>query len=71
MSFTQLKKSRKSHLDKLTSEIEKINSPAKNGNQNGDNRIWKPVVDKAGNGYVVIRFLPAPQGEDIPWRLVH
>lgn len=67
MSFTQLKKSRKSHLDKLTTEIEKINSPTKNGNQNGDGRIWKPTVDKAGNGYAVIRFLPAPEGEDIPW----
>ena len=67
MSFTQLKKSRKSNLDKLTTEIEKINTPAKNGNQNGDSRIWKPVVDKAGNGYAVIRFLPAPEGEDIPW----
>lgn len=27
--------------------------------------IWKPTVDKAGNGYAVIRFLPA-EG-DVPW----
>ena len=32
-----------------------------------DDRFWKPEVDKAGNGYAVIRFLPAPSGEDIPW----
>ena len=32
-----------------------------------DERLWKPEVDKTGNGYAVIRFLPAPQGEDIPW----
>jgi len=33
----------------------------------GDDRFWKPEVDKAGNGYAVIRFLPAPQGEDMPF----
>ena len=27
--------------------------------------IWKPTVDKAGNGYAVIRFLPAEA--DVPW----
>ena len=32
-----------------------------------DGNIWKPTVDTAGNGYAVIRFLPAPQGEDLPW----
>ena len=35
-----------------------------------DERIWKPEVDKAGNGYAVIRFLPAPDGEDLPWAQV-
>ena len=24
-------------------------------------------VDKSGNGYAVIRFLPAPEGEDLPF----
>ena len=33
----------------------------------GDDRLWKPEVDKAGNGYAVIRFLPAPDSEDLPW----
>ena len=33
----------------------------------GDDRLWKPEVDKAGNGYAVIRFLPAPDGEELPW----
>ncbi len=27
-------------------------------------------MDKSGNGYAVIRFLPAPEGEDIPWAKV-
>ncbi len=33
----------------------------------GDDRMWKPTVDKAGNGYAVLRFLPAPSGEELPW----
>lgn len=32
-----------------------------------DERFWAPEVDKAGNGYAVIRFLDAAPGEDIPW----
>ena len=32
-----------------------------------DERMWKPTVDKAGNGYAVIRFLPAVEGDDLPW----
>ena len=64
MSFTDLKK--KSKLGSLTSkmvrEVEKMNTTS-----GGDERLWKPEVDKSGNGYAVIRFLPAPEGEDIPW----
>ena len=33
----------------------------------GDDRLWKPEMDKTGNGYAVIRFLPAPEGEELPW----
>ena len=35
-----------------------------------DERLWKPELDKSGNGYAVIRFLPAVQGEDLPWAKV-
>ena len=35
-----------------------------------DERLWKPELDKSGNGYAVIRFLPAIQGEDLPWAKV-
>ena len=63
-NFEALKSNRKSQFDKLNSEIAKINSPT---NNNEDNRFWKPDVDKAGNGYAVIRFLPAPSGEDVPF----
>lgn len=65
-SFAELKRSRKSVYDKIVSETNKIQS---SGQQSGeaDTRFWQPEVDKAGNGYAIIRFLPAPKGEDIPW----
>ena len=65
MSFANLKKQSKagSLTDKLIKQVEKLNDK----NSNVDDRIWKPTVDKAGNGYAVIRFLPAGGGEDLPW----
>lgn len=63
--FSQLKKSRQNQFDKLTSELTKLNVPQQGGSD--DNRFWKADVDKAGNGYAVIRFLPAPSGEDVPF----
>lgn len=63
-SFADMKKKRGSDLEKLTAELQKMNSK---GFSNDDDRYWKPEVDKAGNGYAVIRFLPAPQGEDVPF----
>ncbi len=64
MSFASLKKqsSLGSLTAKLVKEVEKTNKV-----NTGDERLWKPEVDKAGNGYAVIRFLPAPEGEDLPW----
>ena len=66
MSFASLKKaaSKGSTLSKLTQEIEKLNQPQTTG---ADERLWKPELDKSGNGYAVLRFLPAPDGEDMPW----
>ena len=65
MSFASLKKqsSLGSLIAKLVKEVEKTNK----GGGSGDDRLWKPEVDKAGNGYAVVRFLPAPDGEDLPW----
>ena len=69
MAFSDLKK--KSSLGSLTSklvqEVEKMNSSS----GSSDERLWKPEVDKAGNGFAVIRFLSAPEGEDIPWAKVY
>ena len=65
MSFKDLKKQSKlgSLTAKLVKEVEKMN----NNGASGDERTWKLDVDKSGNGYAVIRFLPAPEGEDLPF----
>ena len=65
MSFASLKKQSKlgSLTAKLVKEVEKMSNT---GGQ-GDDRLWKLEVDKGGNGYAVIRFLPAPDGEDLPF----
>ena len=66
-SFASLKKSRNSSLDKLLQETAKLNDSGQQQSNGPDERIWKPTVDKAGNGYAVIRFLPEPSGEELPW----
>jgi hypothetical protein len=69
MSFADLKRSR-GNFDKLTKELEKVTQPTTNNNSSDDNRFWKPELDKTGNGYAVIRFLPAVEGEELPWARV-
>lgn len=66
MSFATLKRNSNNSFEKLTQEIEKM-SATEGG---ADERFWKPEMDKSGNGYAVIRFLPAPEGEDVPWAKV-
>lgn len=65
-SFEALKETRKTSFDKLNAELSKLNQSTNNQADSEDN-FWKPDVDKAGNGYAVIRFLPAPSGEDVPF----
>ena len=66
MSFADLKKKSSNNLQFLQKELEKTVS-----NKNVDERFWKPEVDASGNGYAVIRFLPAPDGETVPWAKVY
>ena len=68
MSFSDLQKQSRlgSLTSKLVAEVEKMST--KTG---ADDRLWKPSLDKSGNGYAVIRFLPAPEGEDVPWAKVY
>ena len=69
MSFADLKKQSKlgSLTEKLVKEVEKMNSSG----GSSDDRQWKLECDKSGNGYAVIRFLPAPEGEDLPFAKVY
>jgi len=69
MDFETLKQS-SSNFDKLTKAIEANLNPEdkeKNKSKYQDDRFWKPELDKTGNGYAVIRFLPSVEGEDLPW----
>ena len=63
MSFADLKK-KSGNFEKLQTELEKVNNPVTSF---ADDRFWKPELDKSGNGYAIIRFLPQPTGEDLPW----
>ena len=67
MSLDALKRS--NSLDKLLGEVQKQNAPLEKKSYK-DDRLWKPELDKSGNGYAVIRFLPAVEGEDMPWAKV-
>ena len=56
-----------SSLDKLRAAMETA-SPADGAKKSyTDETMWKPELDKTGNGYAVVRFLPTPDGEEMPW----
>jgi len=63
MSFESLK-ARRGNTQKLIDELNKFDAP-KNSKRTEDDRFWKPTVDKAGNGYAVIRFLPALEEDNL------
>ena len=67
MSLSALKK--QNTLDKLLGAVEEENKPLEKKSY-VDERLWKPELDKTGNGYAVIRFLPAIKGEELPWAKV-
>jgi hypothetical protein len=71
MDFESLKQSQ-SNFDAITKALETKLSPEDQSNKNKyqDDRLWKPELDKTGNGYAVIRFLPASNGEEMPWQRV-
>ena len=52
-----------SNLDELSKKIQATSEKK----SYKDDRFWRPELDKASNGYAVIRFLPAPPNEDLPW----
>lgn len=65
VDFSKLKaNSGKKSLEELTKKLASVSG---NEGKTPDDRFWTPTVDKAGNGYAVIRFLPAPPDEDVPF----
>ena len=58
-------KSRRYDINKLIVAAKEASGGNTDNRRQEDENVWKPTVDKAGNGYAVIRFLP---GEgDVPW----
>lgn len=64
MSFSKMKKNA-GKVEGIMEQLEKIQTSEKTNYK--DDRFWKPELDKSDNGYAVIRFLPAVEGEDTPW----
>ena len=64
MSISTLRKS--NTLDKLLASVQEENAPQEKKSY-VDERLWKPELDKSGTGSAVIRFLPAVDGEELPW----
>jgi len=62
MSFSSLKQNKGAAFTNLQKELEKTTQVG-----TVDERFWKLTTDKAGNGFAVIRFLPACDGEDMPF----
>lgn len=64
MDIQALRKMRTTSFAKITQEMERVANPYNNGL---DENIWKLERDKSGNASAVIRFLPAAEGDDLPW----
>lgn len=63
MSFANMKRNR-GGIEKLINAAEAAGGGSKSYQ---DDRIWKPTVDKVGNGYAVLRFLPAGENQELPF----
>ena len=65
MSFENLKRNR----DQISKLVQAAEATGGGGEKKSyvDERVWKPTVDKAGNGYAVLRFLPGAEGQELPW----
>lgn len=67
MSFNELKKKSKNNMTDL---IKKMEDQTKKTDYK-DDRYWRPEIDKSGNGFAIIRFLPEVENEDCPWAKVY
>jgi hypothetical protein len=63
-SFEELRRNRQEQQARLSKALDET---SKKGRGNDDPRFWYPTFDKAGNGTAIIRFMPAPMGDDLPY----
>ena len=63
MNFNDMK-TRSGNTDFLKNKLEELNDTKKNYK---DDRFWRPELDKASNGFAIIRFLPASGDSELPW----
>ena len=61
MDFSKLKAN---SGKKSLAQLQEMTKKASKEGYAPDERFWKPTVDKAGNGFAIIRFLPAPSQTD-------
>lgn len=65
-SIDELRNRQANNLDNLRNKVEEEKNGGGGGQQ--DERFWKPPFDQeSGKGFAIIRFLPAPPGEELPW----
>jgi hypothetical protein len=62
-AFSDFKNRSKNSISELTNKLENMDKKE----SYKDDRFWRPELDQSSNGYAVIRFLPACEGEDLPW----
>jgi len=63
MNFNDMK-TRSGNTEFLKTKLEELNDTKKNYK---DDRFWRPELDKASNGFAIIRFLPASEDSELPW----
>ena len=73
MSFQDFKKKQKDSVTFLTSQIDDMDNKSKAPNNKfKDDRFWNVTRDdKTGNGFAIIRLLPAADGENLPFAKFH
>lgn len=71
VDFASLKKNRSKSFDKLNEELTKFTAGKSNFKDPDEDKYWKPTRDVAGNAFAIIRFLPAPPDEDLPFVVLY
>lgn len=71
VDFASLKKNRSKSFDALNAELSKVSSGKGNFKDPDEDKYWKPTRDAAGNAFAIVRFLPAPPDEDLPFVILY